>query len=290
MSKVVFVYKGRKISFEELENIKNRNKPQPLVKDIDFTIIENFENNIPLIIPNPTYNSRLSVLNIINPKYAEKIEKFIISNPEFLRVGHLLSLTEYPVNYNRNPGESYNPHAPREILEHLVYYIACSGVRYSYALDQWRNIIRPFMENNNLRGINKNSENNVLKNLGNSESTVDLSGKNKIQPKKQEIYNGLHNLLQKYKIYPNYSLNYEQALKISKELKGVGQGWLTYLALFFGPETDILPDYTDLYFKKGFTKFYNLTNPTKKQILKISQGWSNIKIGNMFMHQCALYL
>lgn len=253
---IFFVYNNKKIStFKIYESLK-------LYSSVKINIKYNEK-----------YDHRLSILKQVNPIYAEEIESFVKNNPEFLKVGHILALSEYPHGYNKNPGEKYNPLAPTTIFEHLVYYIACIGVNYDYALKQWEIILKT-LRNKSVY------QNDMLDKL-------DLSV---LQKKKQQIYKDLCILLRKYEIFPNNSLNYQQVINICKELKGVGQGCVNHLTLFYGDKNNVSVDYTDFTFMKGFIKFYNLQEkPTKKEILKLTSNWSNIKIGNMFMFQCAHY-
>ena len=219
-----------------------------------------------------TYEERLTWLMTINPKFAIEILEFMENNPEFLKVGHLIALTEYPNNYNMNPGENLNPYAPTCVFEHLVHYIAEAGVRASYGNDQWK-IISDYIR------LHKDDP---LTNL-----LIDI---NTIQPKKKQVYIDLNLLLIDYNISP-YNLTYLQAIMICDKLKGVGDGCRNSLQLFYKQEDITLPDYTDIGFKKGFMKFYNLPKkPTKKQIFDITKNWSNIKIGNMIIMQCYHYL
>jgi hypothetical protein len=232
---------------------------------------------LPVITLGRDYDSRIQYLNYINPRYSEEIKEFLENHPEFNKVKDILSVTEYPMGYNRNHGEIFNPSRPNCLFEHLVYYIACTGVRYSYALKQW-DIIRDYMRNRKEKYPNR-----ILRNL-----TKKVEG---IQPKKHTVYEVLNELLKNMEIFPNYDMTYENAVEIIGILKGVGKGCLNHLALFYGKSSDITPDITDTFFIKGFMKFYELqSKPTKKQLTELTKDWTNNKIGNMFMFQCAHYL
>ena len=218
-----------------------------------------------------TYEERLTFLMDINSELAIEIMEFMEGNPEFLKVGHLIALTGYPNNYNKNKGEQYNYYAPNCVFEHLVHYIAAAGVRANYGYNQWK-MICDYMR------LNKdNTLTNLMENV-------------KVQPKKRQVYNDLNLLLINNNILP-YNLSYDQALMICDKLKGVGDGCINSLHLFFNQNNITLPDYTDIGFKKGFMKFYNLNKrPTKKEIFDITKNWSNVKIGNMIIMQCYHYL
>jgi hypothetical protein len=211
-----------------------------------------------------SYEERLTVIMEINLKYGIEILEFMNNNPEFLVIGHLISLTEYPVNYNKNKHEPYNPDTPFGVFEHLVYYIANAGVNANYSNKQWgilRNYIRT---HKNLTNINYDN----------------------IQPKKVKVYRDLCQLIDK----EPYDLTIDEALKICEKLKGVGDGCITHLQLFFDKPIT-LPNYSDIGFQKGFMKFYKLDKrPTKKQVFEVTKTWSNIKIGNSLMMQAYHYL
>lgn len=220
------------------------------------------------IIQPKTYEERLTVLMEINQPYAIEIVMFMETNPEFLKIGHLISLTEFPVHFGLNPGEPENKELPIGVFEHLVYYIANAGVHRNYSHKQWlmiKNYIRTH------------------------QSLKDLTSNLTIQPKKIKVYNDLYNLLIKFNINA-YDLNINQALILCQELKGVGDGCVTHLQTIFNQPVTT-PDYSDIGFKKGFMKFYNLDKqPTKKQVFEKSKDWSNIKIANSLMHQAYHYL
>lgn len=217
-----------------------------------------------------TYEERLSYLYEVNQTYANQILQCMENNPEFLRIGHLISLTEHPVNFNLNKNEKYNPDAPANVFEFLLYYIAESGVRATYGYAQWIKI-RTYIRMNKA---------DPLTNL----KLLDL------QPKKQQIYINLNNILLKYNIKA-YDLTLIQIIKLQGEIKGVGDGAITFLKSLYAPTTTTLPNYSDIGFKKGFMKFYGLNKkPTKKQIFDKSKNWTHLHIINMLMMQCYHYL
>jgi hypothetical protein len=223
--------------------------------------------SIPIIIP-ITYEERLTVIMELNPTYAIEIVMFMETNPEFLQISHLISLTELPIGFNLNSNEPYRSDAPEGVFEHLIYYIANAGVNANYSHKQWKKIQNYIRTHKSLKDL-----------------TTTLS----IQPKKIQVYHDLYHLLIKYNIN-SYDLNIDQALQLCQELKGVGDGCVTHLQTIFNKPIT-LPNYTDIGFKKGFMKFYNLDKkPTKKQVFEKSKDWSNMKIANSLMQQAYLYL
>lgn len=222
-----------------------------------------------MIISPITYEERLSYLYHVNPSYASEILQCMEHNPEFLRIGHLIALTQYPVHFNLNPGEKYYPDAPSNVFEFLMYYIAEAGVRATYGHEQWIRI------KNYIRLHKADPLTNLVKDVP-------------LQLKKQAVYNDLNLLCLTYNIKP-YDLTLENIIKFQKELKGIGDGCITFLQSLYKPSNVTLPNYSDIGFKKGFMKFYN-KKPTKKQIFDKSKTWTNMNIVNMLMMQCYHYL
>jgi len=104
------------------------------------------------------------------------------------------------------------------------------------------------------------------------------------------IYESLRDQFEEEGVVP-YELNYEQAVKICKNTKGIGNGCMTTIALIYGSPEDITPDYTDRGFVDGFKKFYELDRkPTKKEMLAKTKNWSDVEVGNMLIRQCFYYL
>lgn len=210
-----------------------------------------------------TYEERITWLLCTNYKYATEIIDFMEHNPEFLKVGHLISLTEKSVGFDK-------PEMPKCIFETLIYYIAEAGVNANYGYKQW-SIIKDY-----IREHQDDPLTNLLDNVN-------------IQPKKRQIYTDINVYLNKNNI-KHYNLTLNVVIKMQNNIKGIGDGCITFLSEMFDGKV-MLPNYSDIGFKKGFQKFYNLKKrPTKKEIFEKTKDWSNIKIGNMMMLQCYHYL
>lgn len=221
-------------------------------------------NNREITISPVTYEDRISYLLYTNYKYATEIIDFMGQNPEFLKIGHLISLTEKCVGYD-------DPEMPQNVFEMLIYYIANAGVNANYSHQQWI-MIKDYIRSHQL---------DPLTNL--------LTAVNKIQPKKQQIYTDINIYLIQNNIN-HYDLTLENVITMQHKIKGIGDGCITHINMRFDGEIT-LPDYSDIGFKKGFQKFYKLDKrPTKKQIFEKTKDWSNVKIGNMMMSQCYHYL
>lgn len=216
-----------------------------------------------MIISPVTYEERISWLLYTNYNYANEILNFMEHNSEFLKIGHLISLTEKSVGFD-------NPEMPQGVFEMLIYYIAEAGVNANYGYKQWI-MIKDYI---------RSHQNNPL---------TDLSNNIKIQPKKHQVYKDINIYLNKNNI-KHYDLTLQYAVVMQNNIKGIGDGCITFLQTMFNGKVTI-PNYSDIGFKKGFQKFYELNNqPTKKQIFEKTKNWSNIKIGNMMMQQCYHYL
>lgn len=209
--------------------------------------------------------SRLHILSITNPNWYNQITDFVKENPEFEKIIHLCSLTEFPVGFNKNPNENFNPNAPKNLFETIIYSIASSGVNLKYGYSQYLQIITYLREHNIF-------EENIIFPF-------------KIQPKKVKIYQNLINILLQNDIIIN-EMTLED-LKLITDVKGIGITTISLCETFYGNVTSI--PYTDRNWIKGFSKFYNIKNPTKTQILEKTNKWTNKRVGIMFINQCFSY-
>ena len=91
---------------------------------------------------------RLNLIACLDPEWHFQIVQFVADNPEFNVLLPFTSLTRYSMRYNKNPGETYNPYAPCNIFETLIYCIAESGVNAKYGYAQYKQIITYLRENN----------------------------------------------------------------------------------------------------------------------------------------------
>jgi hypothetical protein len=107
----------------------------------------------------------------------------------------------------------------------------------------------------------------------------------KIQPKKEQIYINLINILLQNDIIIN-EMTLDN-LELVKEIKGIGITTISLCETLYGNITSI--PYTDRNWVHGFSKFYNIINPTKKQILEKTNKWTNKRVGIMLIEQCFRY-
>lgn len=212
-----------------------------------------------------SYFDRLSLIASSNPIWHQEIINFVEQNPEFIVLLPYVALTEYPVGFNKNPNEPFNPDAPLNIFETLIYSIAASGVKMDYGHKQYKQIVT------------------YLRSVDFFEENMDFPFK--IQPKKIQVYKDLINILLQNNI--NINLMKLEDLELVKHIKGIGITTISLCHELYG-DGQIIP-YNDRQWIKGFSKLYNIENPTKKQILEITNKWKNKKVGNMFICQCSRY-
>lgn len=212
------------------------------------------------------HHPRLTLLEAINPKLYKETVSFVEENPEFTVLLPYTALTEYPIGFNKNPGEPFDPYAPTNIFETLIYGIASAGVRSDYGNAQYKQIV------SYLRRYNYFEEN--------------MEFPFKVQPKKIQVYKDFINILLQNDIITSQMKL--QDLDLVKQVKGIGVTAISLCHDLYG-DRQLLP-YTDRQFYLGFAKLYNIPKkPTKNQMLDVTNKWTNKKIGHMFIDQCFYY-
>ena len=210
-------------------------------------------------------HERLILISLIVLSWYQQIVDFVKENIEFEALIPYASLTSYPVGYNKNPGEAFDSEAPKNIFETLIYCIANAGVKATYGYSQYKEIVLY------LRTVNYFEE--------------DMNFPFKIQPKKIDIYKNLINILLQNDI--NINLMKIDDLELVKQVKGIGVTTISVCENLYGNGQTI--PYTYSQWCRGFSKFYKILKPNKKQILNITNKWTNKKIGIMFISQCSRY-
>lgn len=209
---------------------------------------------------------RIEMISIVNPKWAVKITQFLENFPEFKKYRGIASMTEKAVSSNEE-------WMPITLFENLIYYICSSGVRYSYAVNQFKIIIKY---------LRCGDWNYITGNLYN------FLNNNNIQPKKKSIYwntllwmhnNGIN----------NNTITYEHILVMKNQISGIGDGLVAYITSQFTNSDNCL-EYTDIIFCKGFEKVYGTKN--KSIIKQKCQDYTNKgfgRVANSFMFQIYHY-
>lgn len=196
---------------------------------------------------------RLQMISRINPIWAFTIRDFVDEYPEFTPYLYLV-----PVN----PIEKIGYKNVSTLFESIMHYICSAGVRYSYAVKQW-DIIYPLISSSNWEIIMENIE-GIRNNIN-------------IQPKKREIYYNLCRYMNENHLNSN-NITTNNLKNIQKNVGGIGVGCVAWCKKYFSNDDDCI-EYTDLMFKKGFSKLYN-TNSISAMKLK-SEEWINKNFGRV---------
>lgn len=211
--------------------------------------------------------NRLSIINFINPSWFRQITVFLEEHPSFNKLNPIVALDEYPNGFNKNPHET-DPDAPRNIFETILYGLAHAGVDVGYGKTQYLKIthyLRQF-----------------------DEYTHDMDFPDDLQPEKVITYRALINRLLDVNIGIT-EMKYED-LHLVEDVPGMGESTITLLHLLFDKVTsDKCLPYGDKQFNRGMRMFYNLENPTKEDLKKITDTWTNKKVGLMYIVQYAHY-
>jgi len=118
--------------------------------------------------------------------------------------------------------------------------------------------------------------------------TDDMDLPEDTQPEKVKAYKGTINTLLANDIIIN-DMRYED-LHIIENVDGMTESTITLLHLLYDEvTTDRCLPYGDKQFKRGMSMFYDLENPTKEELKKITNTWRNKKVGLMFIIQYAHY-
>jgi hypothetical protein len=211
--------------------------------------------------------NRLHIINFINPSWYKQIIEFLDEHPSFKKLIPIVALDEYPNGFNKNPHED-DKDAPRNIFETILYGLALAGADVDYGKSQYLMILNYFRECDVF--------------------LEDMELPYETQPEKVPIYNALVNKLINENIMIT-ELKYTD-MEIIESVEGMTESTITLLHLLYDKVTSekCLP-YGDKQFKRGMSMFYNLETPTKEQLKRITNTWTNKKVGLMFIVQYAHY-
>lgn len=208
---------------------------------------------------------RLEMIALINPEWAIKICEFLENYPEFQKYRHIASLQDRP----NSSGEEW---MPKTLFEHVLYYICASGVRYTYAISQFKIVVN-FLRSDWIY---------ITSNIYTFLST------NNIQPKKKSIY--WNTLLWMYnRNITKDTLTYENILSMKYDVVGIGDGLVAYITTNY-TNYDTCLQYTDINFCKGFEKVYGIKDKSSiKQKCEeyTSRGFG--RVANSLMFQISHY-
>lgn len=213
--------------------------------------------------------NRLHIINFINASWYRQINEFLEEHPSFNKLIPIVALDEYPNGFNKNPHED-DKDAPRNIFETILYGLAFAGADIDYGKSQYLLMLNYF----------RNCD--VF--------TEDMEMPINAQPEKIPIYKALVNKLLEENIIVNELKYTPEHMEIIESVEGMTESTVTLLHLLYDEVTsDRCLPYGDKQFKRGMTMFYKLQNPTKEQLKKITDTWTNKKVGLMFIVQYAHY-
>lgn len=192
-------------------------------------------------------------LTFMQPEWATTVTIFVEEYPEFKPYLYLAPLNcVEPIPY-----ENVNT-----LFEAIVHYICAVGVRYDYAIKQWK-YIYPFINTDNWTTIIENVDS----------FRVDV----KIQNKKREIYYNLCQFMNENNL-THKNLTTTHLKMLQKNVKGVGDGCVAWCKKYFTFDDDCV-EYTDINFKKGFAKVYGVETLSLRK--KKAIEWQQKKFGRI---------
>ena len=208
--------------------------------------------------------SRLELIYAINPEWSITITKFMEEYPEFKPFINIVPINPIvPIPY-----ENIN-----NLFQAIMHYICAVGVRYTYALNQWK-IIYPLIDCEDWQTI--------------LENTINLKNNLAIQNKKRDIYYNLCNFMQQNNLN-HRNLNVSHLDLLRKNISGIGDGCIAWCKKYFTTDDNCI-EYTDIYFKKGFLKLYNSDSlASRKQKAKEWLGKGFGRISNLMVLRIGAY-
>lgn len=213
---------------------------------------------------------RLLVISFINTSWFKQITEFIEQQPEFKRLLPIVAYEEYPSGFGKNPHETPDATTTRNVFEIILHGLSYAGVG-------------PDLDYGKLQYLLLT---NHFRQFTNSKLDINMNLPEKTQPDKVPIYRDLIKKMVEHNLTIN-ELSYEH-MSIIESVEGMTESTITLLYLLFDDVTSsrCLP-YGDKQFKRGMSMFYGLNNPTKEELVKITDTWENKKVGLMFVVQYA---
>jgi hypothetical protein len=213
--------------------------------------------------------NRLYIINFINPSWYNQINDFLTENPSFKKLIPIVALDEYPNGFNKNPHED-DKDAPINIFETILYGLAFAGADIEYGKTQYLLMLKYFRTNYNL--------------------VQEMELPSNTQPEKIPIYEALINKMIENNISIQQLVYSTEHMNIIESVEGMTESTITLLHLLYNEVTsDKCLPFGDKQFKRGMTMFYELQNSSKETLKRITDTWSNKKVGLMFIVQYAHY-
>lgn len=204
---------------------------------------------------------RLEFIAINDPEWAVMISEFLDKFPEFSKYRAIAPATRRAIPQNEE-------WIPKTLFETVIYYACASAVRYEYAVEQYKVIII-FLRSSDWITLNSQFYNFLMS------STI-------TNKKKTLYWDIFHWMCQKG--ITNKTLTVKQALAMKDDIKGLGDGYYSFIKGNFSEDDDCI-EYTDINFRKGFMKVYGTDNLTiiKNKVKEyVELGFGRIANGYMF--------
>lgn len=204
-----------------------------------------------------SYVDRLEMIGLANPEWAVKISNFLEVYPEFCKYRNIASMTDVGVSANAW-------WEPKTLFEYCIYYVCSSGVRYSYAIQQYQQIILFIRQ----------------------DQSDQLCCCDKIQPKKRDIYRNILRWMEDNCVTKE-TITLDDVERMKVGVKGLGQGFIAFIREVFS-KSEFVCQYTDINYIKGYTKLYGSSNHIREK----SEEWMKAGFGRVatsFMFQICHY-
>lgn len=203
---------------------------------------------------------RIEMIGLVNPEWAVQISTFLEIFPEFNKYRMISSMTTKPVSDNQW-------WEPKTLFEHCIYYPCMAGVRYTYAIEQFK-IIVTFLRSGDWMTICRGLSNFLTS--------------NNVQQKKKQIYWDIFTWMNNNNVN-NETLTPDHVEIMKNGVKGLGPGFIGSIRETFTDSTETC-QYTDIKYVKSFIKVYG----SKQDIKEKSEMWMSMgfgRVANSFMLQ-----
>jgi hypothetical protein len=213
---------------------------------------------------------RIQWIGLVNPEWAQKISLFLDLFPEFNKYRQIASLTSKSI-----PTDEW--WMPKTLFEFCIYYPCSAGVRYTYAVEQFK-VICAFLRSE----CTGPDDWNVISEKWNQF----IASTPTIQPKKRQIYLDIIEWMKQHDINRN-EITIAQVEQMQLEVKGLGVSFINAIREQYST-SDAVCQYTDIGYIKAYRTVYGTTSNIKQQ----SEQWMSMGFGRVatsFMFQIYHY-
>lgn len=198
----------------------------------------------------------IELIHAVNPEWGNRIFMFLCDYPEFQPYMHLAPLSpKCTIPYA-------NVHS---VFQAILYYVCASGVRFSYALQQWELL--------------------YISDSASWEETVQhfarLKDDPRIQKKKREIYFNICMCMVQHSITKQQLNETPELVSIFRtHVSGIGDGCVAWVHRYFTLRDDCV-EYTDICFRKGFRIVYGAEKDTTRFRKQMVAEWNQKQMGRV---------